>query len=408
MEVFYMVNTNQKDLNHQVLHNIINLLKNIGSEPSILSQEISEFYECSIKSKEDKGVIDSLLYQIQEINEQMEKMNWLNKHYKILHDFAQICSKTLNEEILLNQAYEMVSQVMPTDAFYIALYTEGDSHLHFIFMLDRGKPFPLTVLEFGDNYSSKAIRTREIIHHKIASQSVEYDVMIGGVEKPNSCLYVPVIIDDQVKGVISAQSYSAFAYRKEHEELLQIIGTQVLNSIETARLYEKIYKMSRTDEMTGLKNHRAFHEDLSTLMSLVDQEITLLMIDSDHLKKVNDTYGHGTGDLYLKVLADGIKSISNENIEGYRYAGDEFMIIIKSPFNKERDRLCKKIMEYYSLNPIHILKNQITVSISSGVAIYPHHGSSVDSLKKSVDEALYVAKKQGGNQFVFAGEKTNC
>lgn len=392
-----MINSNQ-----QVLNKINNILKKIGSEKSILTQEIKNFWECSIESKEDQGVIDSLLSQIEDINEQMEKMNWLNKHYKILHDFAQICSKTLDEEVLLNKAYEMVSQVMSTDSFYIAQYTEGDSQIHFALMVDRGKPFPLTVLDLGDNYTSKSIRTREVIHHKKRTQSVEYDVIVG-VVTPNSCLYVPIIIDDQVKGVISAQSYSEFAYRKEHEELLQIIGTQVINSIETARLYDKIYQMSRTDEMTGLKNHRAFHEDLSSIISNEDQEITLVMIDSDNLKKVNDSYGHDMGDRYLKVLADGIKSVCSENIEGYRYAGDEFMIIMKTPFNNDIDELYGKLMEYYSLHPLQFLDNQITVSISSGVATYPHHGPSVDSLKKSVDEALYEAKKQGGNRVVFAG-----
>jgi diguanylate cyclase (GGDEF)-like protein len=400
-----MINSNMKNLNQQVLKKINNLLKKIGSEKSILTQEINEFYECSMESKEDQGIIDSLLSQIEDINEQMEKMNWLNKHYKILHDFAQICSKTLDEEILLNKAYEMVSQVMPTDSFYIAQYTEGDSQIHLALMVDRGKPFPIKVLDYGDNYTSKAIRSRDIIHHHDASLRDESDLIVG-VVNPNSCIFVPIIIDDQVKGVISAQSYSEFAYRKEHEELLQIIGTQVINSIETARLYEKIYQMSRIDEMTELKNHRAFHEDLSLILSNEEHQITLVMIDSDNLKKVNDSYGHDMGDKYLKVLADGIKSICGENIEGYRYAGDEFMIIIKPPFNNDINELYGKLMEYYSHHSIQVLNNQITVSISSGVAKYPHHGSSVDSLKKSVDEALYEAKNQGGNRVVFAGGNT--
>lgn len=394
---------NLKNGKYNVLSIINNLLKNMGTSKNLLSKEICDDIESNIDSMDEQKVADSILIQLEEINEQIENMSWLNKHYKILHDFAQICSKTLNEDILLNKAYEMVSQVMPTDAFYIALYTEGDSHIHFVFMIEHGEIYPEEYVEFGDNYSSKVIQTREIFHQKKAVQNVVHNESATfGVNDTSSCIFVPVIIDDCVKGVISAQSYSDFAYRKEHEELLQIIGTQVINSIETARLYEKIYTMSLTDEMTGLKNHRAFHEDISKWIKEKNQELTLVMIDSDNLKKVNDSYGHDHGDKYLQVLADGIKSICDENMEGYRYAGDEFMLIIKSPTENKMEQLYERLMDYYTRNPIYISTDQINVSISAGVAHYPKHGNSVDSLKKIVDEALYVAKKQGGNRLVMA------
>lgn len=405
MEVFLLVNINQMNGTQQVLNMINKLLKNIGSEREDLSLEINNFLECRRDTTTYKEVVDSIFSQLQEINEQMENMTWLNKHYKILHDFAQVCSKTLDEHTLLRKAYEMVSQVMATDAFYIALYTEGDSHIHFEFMVDYGKFYPKELIEFGDNYTSMVINSREIIHQKKAPQSAEFsETATFGENDTSSCLFVPVIIDGHVKGVISAQSYSDFAYRTEHEELLQIIGTQVINSIETARLYEQIYKMSQTDELTGLKNHRAFHEDLSKLISENNQEIILVMVDSDNLKKVNDNYGHDIGDLYLQVLANGIKTISNSHIEGYRYAGDEFMILITADFDLPNgiEELYEGLKEYYVQNPLYVSDDKIHVSFSTGVATYPYHGSSVDLLKKSADNALYVAKKQGKNKLVIA------
>jgi diguanylate cyclase (GGDEF)-like protein len=402
MEVFLMVNINQMNGTQQVLNMVNKLLKNIGSDSENLCLEINHFLECSMDTNTNKEVVDSIFSQLQAINEQMENMTWLNKHYKILHDFAQVCSKTLDEHTLLKKAYEMVSQVMATDAFYIALYTEGDSHIHFVFMIEHGKIYPKEFVEFGDNYTSMVISSREIIHQKKAPQTAEYsETATFGENDTSSCLFVPVIIDGHVKGVISAQSYSDFAYRTEHEELLQIIGTQVINSIETARLYEQIYKMSQTDELTGLKNHRAFHEDLSKLIRESNQEIILVMVDSDNLKKVNDNYGHDIGDLYLQVLANGIKTISNSHIEGYRYAGDEFMILITGNF-LGIEEVYQGLKEYYEQNPIFVSDNQINVSFSTGVATYPYHGSSVDLLKKSADNALYVAKKHGKNKLVIA------
>jgi small-conductance mechanosensitive channel len=120
MEVFLMVNINQMNGTQQVLNMINNLLRNISSDRGKLTLEINNFLECSKDTTTNNEVVDSILSQLQEINEQMENMTWLNKHYKILHDFAQVCSKTLDEHTLLRKAYEMVSQVMATDAFYIA------------------------------------------------------------------------------------------------------------------------------------------------------------------------------------------------------------------------------------------------------------------------------------------------
>jgi diguanylate cyclase (GGDEF)-like protein len=377
------------------------LLKNLGTDHNFIPSEIYEAIESNLENKTEIDVADSLLLQLHKINVQIEKMNWLNKHYKILHEFAQICSKTLSEDILFKKTYEMVSQVMSADSFFITLYNEGDKYIDMVFMVENGVIFPRTKIEFGDNYTSKVIKTREIIHEKQSSELNEFNKIIGEYET-SSALFVPVIIDNHVKGVISAQSLKDFAYRKEHEELLQIIGAQVINSIETVRLYEKIYLMSRTDELTTLKNHRAFHEDLAKFINEEYPRMTLIMVDSDHLKKINDTYGHDIGDKYLKVLADGIKNICNENIVGYRYAGDEFMIIIKSAGTTKIENLFLKLLEYYSDHPIFISTNQINVSISAGVAVYPNHGLTVDSLKKSADDALYEAKKQGGNQLVFA------
>ncbi|UOY91747.1 sensor domain-containing diguanylate cyclase [Ectobacillus sp. JY-23] len=355
----------------------------------------------AIKNDAVKETLNVISSQVQNIAEQMDNMRWLVKHYRILHEFAQTCTKTLSEDDLMQKAYEMVSQVMPTDSFYIALYNEGDAFIHFPLLMDNDKRYPRDVTEFGENYTSNVIRARKIVHLQEITEPEEGDASFGENET-RSGIFVPIIINDEIKGVISAQSYANYAYRKEHEELLQIIGMQVFSSIETARLYKKIYTMSQTDELTGLKNHRAFHEDLSRYMEEPTKGIAIVMIDSDNLKKVNDTYGHDIGDLYLKVLAKGIQSINCDCIDGYRYAGDEFMLIIRNHEKEHIKEAYQRLKVYYQQHPIEIEMEKVEVSISAGVAYYPLHGSSVDLLKKSADTALYLAKKNGGNQLYVA------
>ena len=384
----------------QLLNGINRLLANFRKGEEVQTKELVELIEIN-NSNNNKEIVHSIVNELDGINNQLEKLKWLNKHYKILHDFSQECSKTLKEETLLKKAYELVSQVMPTDSFFIATHNEGDPDIKLILIVEDGEYFPEATLEFGENVTSKTIKTREIIHHSHATGEHVYVLLY--TKNPNgSSLFIPVIIDDQVKGVISAQCNNDFAYLKEHEELLQLIGTQIFNSIETARLYEKIYLMSHTDELTGLKNRRAFHNDLSELIEQDTQPLMLIMIDSDNLKIVNDNHGHDMGDLYLKVIAQGINNISNENIIGYRYAGDEFMIVIKGEMCNKPDQIIQTLRQFYQNNPIQLSEIQIYITASLGIANYPTDGSTIDSLKKSVDQALYCAKQNGKNKVVFA------
>ncbi|MDF2535358.1 MAG: hypothetical protein K0R18_1517 [Bacillales bacterium] len=390
------------DGSQHVLNGINKFLSNIRKGEEVQTNEIVEFMEKAFpNNNENKEIVHSVVNELDGIKNQLENLKWLNKHYKIINDFSQECSKTLNEETLLKKAYELVSQVMPTDSFFIATYNEGDPDIKFILLVENGEYFPQTTLEFGENVTSKAIKTREIIHHRSSTGEHKYVLLVG--DNPSgSTLFVPVIIDDQVKGVISAQSMHDFAYLKEHEDLLQLIGTQIFNSIETARLYEKIYLMSHTDELTGLKNRRAFHHDLSEFIDKDIQPLMLIMIDSDNLKIVNDRYGHDAGDLYLNVVAQGIKSVCNEDIVGFRYAGDEFMIIVKGTMYNQQDQIINALQNFYQNHPLQLSDKLITISASLGIATYPEDGTTVSSLKKSVDQALYCAKFNGKNKVVFA------
>jgi len=378
------------------------ILKNIGQQEDIISyNDIEAIFE-NTSNDEERRRVDSILFKLQLINDQMENMKWLNKSYRILHDFANLCSKTLDETILLNQAYKMVSQVMPTDAFYISLYDSELDEVSFLVMIENHIIYPNETMKLSDNYTSEVIRTRRTIHLQKADPDV-----IGkpgatfGVNTTKSCLFVPIVVDDQVRGVISAQSFKSFAYKKEHEELIRIIGAQVINSIFTARIYATTFKRARIDEMTQLKNYRAFHEDLEKLIAN-NAKFSIVMIDSDNLKRINDQYGHDFGDHYLVELAKGLQAVCNKSINAYRYAGDEFMFLVNSEDTKEATHLFYRLIDYYASHPLIKIEKEIYISISTGIAHYPANGYTVEEIKKSVDNALYEAKKSGKNQVVYA------
>lgn len=394
-----MTSLNSKEY---ILTLIDNILKNIGQTEDIIStNEIATILN-NVSTKLEKEKIDSILYHLQLVNIQMEDIKWLNKSYRMMHEYSIICSRTLDESLLLNKAYEMVSQVMAADAFSISLYNEEKEEIQFLLMIEDNISYPAIKIKLKDNYTSNAIRTKKIIRiQKADTPDSNHPDKTFGKNDTKSCLFVPIIVDEQVRGVISVQSFTSFAYNQEHEELIKIIGTQVINSIFTARIFYTSYKRARTDEMTQLKNYRAFQEDLQRLME-EKTLFSLIMIDADNLKCINDKYGHDFGDQYLIHLSSGLQTVSGPLIKAYRYAGDEFMLLVRTEEQTIISRVLTQLFNFYQTNPLEYVGEEIYISISTGVAYYPVNGTTVEAIKKSVDMALYRAKKLGKNKVVYA------
>ncbi|MBO8163662.1 MAG: sensor domain-containing diguanylate cyclase [Brevibacillus sp.] len=385
----------------QIISEYYSLLRQIESIqlPSLLSMSQQLLYDPDL-TDEEKVLHLKILSEIGAISEKIQNLKWKSEHFKILHELGQTFTKTFDTVEICQKAFELVSRVMATDAFFIAFYNEEEQTITIPFSIDNGVLYEATTLAYGEGNISKVIATRETIHIKTGDEMDYPYIRWGNPERETStCIFVPMLLGDQIKGVISAQSYQEFAYRKEHEDLLTIVGFQVASAVETARLYDKLYHSSVYDEMTNIKNYRAFHQDLEQLIadSGSDDSVTLIMMDSDNLKQVNDQYGHHVGDVLIQRIAEALKSVLAEGEEAYRYAGDEFMILAPRMSLTEAREKISRIQAYLAEHPIRHEEDEIPVTVSTGIAIFPDHAATADELKRAVDKALYQSKSRGKN-----------
>lgn len=168
---------------------------------------------------------------------------------------------------------------------------------------------------------------------------------------------------------------------------------------ESNRLLEEL---SRTDALTGLANRRrftmvldqAFHHSLRTNAALA-----LVMLDIDHFKKINDSYGHQSGDKVLTALAGLLKTLTDDNILAARYGGEEFVLILPgTPLETAADEAERLRRQVESLTFSGILAD-LRLTASFGVAAFPHAAiHTMDQLVWEADEALYRAKRNGRNR----------
>ena len=169
----------------------------------------------------------------------------------------------------------------------------------------------------------------------------------------------------------------------------------------------KLDMLARVDPLTGLPNRRQFDERLYDAMARTRRTeipIALMFLDIDHFKQINDTLGHGAGDIVLQEFAARLKAQVRTTDAVARLAGDEFVILLEGIHDTgELEALCAKVVAAVQA-PLLVADRRISITTSMGVATYDGDGQTPPELLAAADRALYAAKRQGRNRFFMTAE----
>lgn len=172
--------------------------------------------------------------------------------------------------------------------------------------------------------------------------------------------------------------------------------------LELRRHFENVQhqqQLARTDALTGIANRRLLNEAMANL-TVEAKEYALILVDIDHFKRVNDTYGHDIGDDVLRELGMLLVEESEERHLVGRFGGEEFLIILPNATKEEVSRLAESIREKVSAYPFETSVGTLHITVSLGAC--HSNDIEVDSVLKHADEALYHAKETGRNRFILA------
>jgi len=179
--------------------------------------------------------------------------------------------------------------------------------------------------------------------------------------------------------------------------ILQIIIFLILAFYTTTiakNFHTSCFLMANLDTLTKIHNRRYFNNSLSTLINK-NIPFSLILIDLDNFKLLNDTEGHNHGDYVLKIIADIMKQYTRNTDVIARFGGDEFAIILPETTKEKSKAIAERIRNSVMVNPKFIPYSQ--VSLSMGIATFPNDGENMEVIIEKADEALYVAKSRGKN-----------
>lgn len=176
--------------------------------------------------------------------------------------------------------------------------------------------------------------------------------------------------------------------------------TEKLHKLESAS--ETIARLARTDELTGLHNRRSFNESFALAMSSARRHghpLSLISIDLDHFKKVNDTFGHSIGDLVLKEFSNLLKELVRAEDIASRWGGEEFIVLLPNTSREAAAKLAERIRSTFERQSSSAAPLAVTASFG---VVQLQNGDDEDGLIRRVDDALYKAKHEGRNRVIIS------
>ena len=230
------------------------------------------------------------------------------------------------------------------------------------------------------------------------------------VNEPRETICLPLFGQGAALGLLALRGGTALGEvamaqdRRETPAWVLAFIEQVSLAVANIRLHERLHDESMRDPLTGLFNRRYLDQELKRHWSALeqnDQVLALLMIDVDHFKRVNDNYGHDTGDVVLADVAHRLQHAARPGDVLARFGGEEFMMVLPGAGAEVARRRATAICNDMAKNPIrrpNVEDLQITVSIGVVVGRYADDGASVEQMISCADQALYRAKEAGRNR----------
>jgi diguanylate cyclase (GGDEF)-like protein/PAS domain S-box-containing protein len=371
----------------------------------ILEQQIKERTEeladANSKLQEEMWERDTARRELDLQNEKMMRdLTERSQRATLLAKMGELLQSCISKDEVFAAALGFAPKIFPTSRGAVALLDAGRSLAE---VVGSWHDCLLPVKVF-DSSSCWALRTGHP-HLVVAGDSTAPCAHAAGLK--NTYLCIPILAQGEALGILHFQATDeAPALADSELSLKTTFAGQVGLSVANIRLREALRSQSIKDPLTGLYNRRYLEETLEREIRRAvrsEQALGVLMLDLDHFKKFNDTYGHDAGDTVLRETASFLsKSIRAEDIV-CRFGGEEFVVILPTAelnnAHARAERIRSKLRE---LTVLHQGQSLGIVTVSVGVAALPEHGTSPRELLDAADAALYRAKREGRDRVVDA------
>lgn len=212
---------------------------------------------------------------------------------------------------------------------------------------------------------------------------------------------VRLVYNEQAKGTVSLfMSHKAEKNHARHVDSVKLLSQALAVAFNNIEMYEKVEELSNVDGLTGLQNRRSFQTTIDRMVAEASrnrQPLSLIMLDIDHFKKVNDTYGHKAGDEVIRFMARILKGSIRKVDIAARYGGEEFVLVLHNTPLQGAYELAEKLRKNIQDSRVLADGSNLSITSSFGVSVFTDLAKNGGELVKTADTALYFSKENGRN-----------
>jgi len=342
------------------------------------------------------------------LREQSEALERQLRSQRELHLITQSILGTLDPRAVLDQIADRLERIVGYDNISIEVYDRASRMLRPLTARGINAEEYLKEWEVGETgIAPWVIEHNEpvLVVDQFDDPRVQHFESTGPVH--GGLIVVPLRGREGVTGVLTVERIGeGNTFTPDEFELVEVFASQVSIALQNAEIHRAVEIRARTDDLTGLLNHGTFREWLRD--SVVRNEpFSLVMIDLDAFKLVNDALGHQAGDQLLAEIGRAIVAAGRDSDHVFRYGGDEFTILLPGADAESAVTVAERVR-----NAIHAVsaegtrwhRGRVSTSASFGLATYPTDGRSADEILLAADRACFVAKRAGNDRIATADE----
>lgn len=334
-----------------------------------------------------------------------------------IYNYIQKLESSMDPNFILSNLFDTLKNTIPSDLICITLKNDKQSEVKFTGEDENGiigktfshsqslvgivstKNTPLNLSDISDRSKFRDVFNKEI------------DLGLG-MKAIKSSLIMPLSTtdektEDEIYGAVFIGSRTKNVFDEEQKNLAKILSQQAAKGIKYSLNLKNVKELAIKDGLSGLYNQKHFKEMLSNSIAKsqrFSEDLSLILMDIDNFKDINDQYGHLAGDKIISEVGSSISRNLREIDISARYGGDEFAILLEKTDPSGAKIVAEKIKSGFDNKPVVFNNESINVTFSIGIATYPENATSRDFLIEKADISLYRAKKYGKNQIIHFNE----
>lgn len=343
--------------------------------------------------------------EIIELRRQVERLS-------LFHEVGKTLASTLDLQKILQTIMEKISDFLQPDTWSLLMIDENTQELYFEIAIGAGANKLKDIrLKVGEGIAGWVAAKGEPVLVEDVRKDERFNSKFDELTQveTRSVVCVPIKGREKVLGVIELiNCLGRESFRPEDIPILKNLADYAAIALENARYVQRIHELTITDDCTALYNARHLHFVLDAEIyrsNRYNYEFSVIFIDLDHFKQVNDTYGHLVGSKLLWMIGDLIKGHLRLIDYAFRYGGDEFVVLLPQTSKENALMVVRRVKDL--LNSTTFFTDEglnIKVTASFGLAAFPSDARTRKEILRMADEAMYLVKNTTRNNIALAGE----